>query len=164
MTINERFNKIIKALSGGNKSAFANTIGVAPSVIDNIVGKRQGNPSFEVLEKVSAIAEINLEWLIADRGEPFDFRSEDEKKQPGRRSSEIELKLLDILSQKDLTIRQQAEELGQLREQLAQARREIERLEKEKNENIIAQVHTQTAPAVAPWVAFAFLTVFFRAL
>ena len=42
MTINERFNKIIKALFGGNKSAFANTIGVAPSVIDNIVGKRQG--------------------------------------------------------------------------------------------------------------------------
>ena len=77
MTINERFNKIIKALFGGNKSAFANTIGVAPSVIDNIVGKRQGNPSFEVLEKVSAIAEINLEWLIADWGEPFDFRSED---------------------------------------------------------------------------------------
>ena len=150
MTINERFNKIIKALFGGNKSAFANTIGVAPSVIDNIVGKRQGNPSFEVLEKVSAIAEINLEWLIADRGEPCDCRSEDEKKQPGRRSSEIELKLLDILSQKDLTLRQQAEELGQLREQLAQARREIERLEKEQNENIIAQVHTQTAPAVAP--------------
>lgn len=150
MTINERFNKIIKVLFGGNKSAFASAIGVTPSVIDNIVGKRQGNPSFEVLEKVSALAEINLDWLIADRGEPFDFRSEAEKSQTARRSSEIELKLLDILDQKDLTIRQQAEELGQLREQLAQARREIEQLRSGKNENIIAQAHTQTAPAVAP--------------
>lgn len=148
MTINERFNKIIKALFGGNKSAFANAIGVTPSVIDNIVGKRQGNPSFEVLEKVSAIAEINLDWLIADRGEPFDFRSEDEKKQPGRRSSEIELKLLDILNQKDLIIRQQAEELGQLREQLAQARREIERLEKEKNAATSHHVPSQTEVAL----------------
>ena len=148
MTINERFNKIIKALFGGNKSAFANAIGVTPSVIDNIVGKRQGNPSFEVLEKVSAITEINLDWLIADRGEPFDFRSEDEKKQPGRRSSEIELKLLDILNQKDLIIRQQAEELGQLREQLAQARHEIERLEKEKNAATSHHVPSQTEVAL----------------
>jgi transcriptional regulator with XRE-family HTH domain len=136
MSINERFNKIIKTLFGGNKSAFANAIGVTPSVVDNIVGKRQGNPSFEVIEKVSSIAEINLDWLIADRGEPFNFQGEAKKAQTPRHSSEFELKLLDILSQKDLTIRQQAEELGQLREQLAQARREIEQVKAEKNESM----------------------------
>ncbi len=69
MSINERFSQIINALFKGNKSAFAAAIGVTPSVVDNIVGKRQGKPSFEVVEKVSALAEINIDWLITGKGE-----------------------------------------------------------------------------------------------
>ncbi len=69
MSINERFNQIIAALFNGNKSAFASAIGVTPSVVDNIVGKRQGKPSFDVVEKVSALAEINVDWLITGNGE-----------------------------------------------------------------------------------------------
>jgi SOS-response transcriptional repressor LexA len=69
MTINERFDQIIGTLFKGNKSAFANAIGVTPSVVDNIVGKRQGKPSFDVVEKVSALAEINIDWLITDKGD-----------------------------------------------------------------------------------------------
>ncbi len=69
MTINERFDQIIGTLFKGNKSAFANTIGVTPSVVDNIVGKRQGKPSFDVVEKVSALAEINIDWLITGKGD-----------------------------------------------------------------------------------------------
>lgn len=68
MTINERFNSIIKDLFGGNKSAFASAIGVTPSVVENIVGKRGGKPSFDVLEKVCALAQINAEWLIKGKG------------------------------------------------------------------------------------------------
>lgn len=71
MTINERFEKIIRLIYAGNKSAFAKAIGVTPSVVENIVGKRQGNPSFDVLEKVSAIAQINIEWLITGEGDMF---------------------------------------------------------------------------------------------
>lgn len=69
MTINERFDQIIGTLFKGNKSAFANAIGVTPSVVDNIVGKRQGKPSFDVVEKVSALAEINIDWLIIGKGD-----------------------------------------------------------------------------------------------
>ena len=69
MTINERFDQIIGTLFKGNKSAFANEIGVTPSVVDNIVGKRQGKPSFDVVEKVSALAEINIDWLITGKGD-----------------------------------------------------------------------------------------------
>jgi phage repressor protein C with HTH and peptisase S24 domain len=69
MTINERFEQIIGTLFKGNKSAFANAIGVTPSVVDNIVGKRQGKPSFDVVEKVSALAEINIDWLITGKGD-----------------------------------------------------------------------------------------------
>lgn len=68
MDINSRFDQIIAALFKGNKSAFASAVGITPSVVDNIVGKRQGKPSFEVLEKVSALAEINIEWLITGNG------------------------------------------------------------------------------------------------
>ena len=42
MTINERMNHIIKELYGGNKRAFANAIGVSATVIENVVGTRQG--------------------------------------------------------------------------------------------------------------------------
>ena len=69
MSINERFSQIITALFNGNKSAFASAIGVTPSVVDNIVGKRQGKPSFDVVEKVSALAEININWLITGKGD-----------------------------------------------------------------------------------------------
>lgn len=69
MTINERFDQIIGTLFKGNKSAFANAIGVTPSVVDNIVGKRQGKPSFDVVEKVSALAEMNIDWLITGKGD-----------------------------------------------------------------------------------------------
>ena len=68
MSINERFSQMISALYKGNKSAFASAIGVTPSVVDNIVGKRQGKPSFEVVEKVSALAELNIDWLITGKG------------------------------------------------------------------------------------------------
>lgn len=76
MGINERFDQIIGTLFKGNKSAFANAIGVTPSVVDNIVGKRQGKPSFDVVAKVSALAEVDLDWLITGKGEML------KKKQP----------------------------------------------------------------------------------
>ncbi|MEZ3550261.1 S24 family peptidase [uncultured Duncaniella sp.] len=69
MTINQRFERIILSLFSGNKSSFASAIGVTPSVVDNIVGKRQGKPSFEVLQKLSAIEEINIEWVVTGMGD-----------------------------------------------------------------------------------------------
>ncbi len=126
MTVNERFGKIIRVLYGGNKSAFASAIGVTPSVVDNIVGKRQGKPSFDVVEKVSALAEVNISWLITGRGEPFDF-SNDEEQASGTSSSAPPIeqkgdmvdKLLAIIQDKDKIIREQAEEIGQLRERIS---------------------------------------------
>lgn len=44
-------------------------IGVTPTVIENVVGTRQGKPSFDVLEKVCANANISAEWLMSGRGE-----------------------------------------------------------------------------------------------
>lgn len=72
MTIQDRLNEIIKLLYSGNKRAFANAVGISPTVVENIVGKRQGNPSFEVIQKIiSSNANINTEWLIMGYGEMF---------------------------------------------------------------------------------------------
>lgn len=78
MTINERFETIIKVLFGGNKRAFALHIGVSPTVVENVVGTRRGKPSFDFLEKVCSNANISAEWLLMGTGDMvmdmFEFR------------------------------------------------------------------------------------------
>lgn len=64
MTINERFEIIIKILFNGNKRAFAKNVGISPTVVENIVGSRKGKPSYDVLEKVCANTNISAEWML----------------------------------------------------------------------------------------------------
>jgi hypothetical protein len=68
MNINSRFNKIINTCYSGNKRSFALSVGISPSVVENVVGQRSGKPSFDVLEKVCANANINPEWLLTGSG------------------------------------------------------------------------------------------------
>lgn len=68
MTINERFSELIKTLYKGNKRAFATAIGVSATVVENVVGKRQGKPSYDVIDNVCAKANISPEWLLTGRG------------------------------------------------------------------------------------------------
>jgi hypothetical protein len=69
MTINERFKIIINELYLNNKRSFAIAIGVNPTVVENVVGKRGGNPSYDVIEKVlSANANIDANWLLTGTG------------------------------------------------------------------------------------------------
>lgn len=67
--ISDRIEALITHFCKGNKSLFAQQIGVTPSVIGNITGERKGNPSFEVIQKVlDAFASVNPDWFILDRG------------------------------------------------------------------------------------------------
>lgn len=68
MTINERVNTIITELYNGNKRAFSIYIGVSPTVIENVVGTRQGKPSYDVLKKICAKANISGDWLLTGDG------------------------------------------------------------------------------------------------
>lgn len=68
MTINNRIEQIIEKLYKGNKRAFATAIGVAPTVIQNVVGTRQGKPSYGLLEKICAIESISIAWVITGEG------------------------------------------------------------------------------------------------
>lgn len=66
--INGRFAEIIDRLYLGNKRAFAQQVGISPTVIENVVGTRQGKPSYDVLEKICANANISAEWLLSGKG------------------------------------------------------------------------------------------------
>ena len=69
MTINDRFKEIINNLYNGNQASFAKAIDVSPTVIANVVGKRQGKPSYDVIEKICANANISPSWLLIGEGE-----------------------------------------------------------------------------------------------
>ena len=68
MTVNDRFQAIIDSRYNGNKAAFAKAIGISPTVVENVVGARRGKPSFEVLSKICANANISEAWLLSGEG------------------------------------------------------------------------------------------------
>lgn len=70
-TINDRYKTIIKEVFGGNKSLFAKSIGVTPSVLEYIVGKNTGKPSYSLIEKTLKIEGLSADWLILGRGSMF---------------------------------------------------------------------------------------------
>ena len=80
MITKERFDILIKHFADGNKREFASKVDVAPTVIENIVGKRQSNPSFMVLQKIlCAFENINPNWLIAGKGEMLKSEEKEQK-------------------------------------------------------------------------------------
>lgn len=141
----ERLKQYID-LKGLTVAAFERSIGMANASFGKSL-KKGGGIGTDKLENILTIyPDISPMWLLRGVGEMLLPDPEHPEKQHQAAPSF----LLDMIKEKDQIIREQSEELGQLREQLAQARRKIEQLRSEKNENIIAQVHTQTAPAVAP--------------
>lgn len=67
--INDRIEALITHFCKGNKSLFAQKIGVRPSVIGNITGERKGNPSFELVQKIlDAFVSVSPDWFVLDKG------------------------------------------------------------------------------------------------
>jgi hypothetical protein len=134
-TINQRFEKLISELFGGNKSKFCRAIGVKPSVIGNMLGERKGNPSFDVIQKIIyTIVEISPEWLLTGKGAMFRDTNDDKastfsdekttRKQQTKTPtpppsttlalSEREVLMQEQLAQKDKEIRALNREVGAL--------------------------------------------------
>ena len=66
-SIQERMKQLVDAI--GTKNSFGKAIGVNPSVIGNIVGRRLSKPSLELIEKIMRkFPDVNLEWLILGKG------------------------------------------------------------------------------------------------
>lgn len=158
MTINERFETIIKVLFNGNKRAFALHIGVSPTVVENVVGTRRGKPSFDFLEKVCANANISAEWLLMGKGEmlmdmfefrktPMVFHSDPERyiEEKDNKSDEIDTSQISpesdskVEHDKDANevllklLKDKDESIGNLREEIGRLKERIAQLEREKN-------------------------------
>lgn len=138
--INERMKQLINAVSNGNKRAFSQLVGVTPTVIENIVGTRQGKPGYELLEKIAfSIENINLDWLFTGRGTMFSDSTDQQVISPISTSSDaIVLRLMEKLDEKDDQIthlqselRTMEKNLGNLKAQLAhyQPENKIDQLE-----------------------------------
>ena len=70
-TVNQRINFLIDSLESGNKSAFANKLGVKSGVVGDWVGGRLNKPGYDALLKIlEAYPSVNAEWLMKGHGEP----------------------------------------------------------------------------------------------
>lgn len=60
-----------------NQNSFAKRLGVAPTVIYNLIKGRKNNPSFELINKILlSFDNINAAWLMLGTGEPISTTSE----------------------------------------------------------------------------------------
>lgn len=125
--ISDRIEALITHFCKGNKSLFAQQIGVTPSVIGNITGERKGNPSFEVIQKVlDAFASVNPDWFILDRGSMLrDSKNPEEttmdhgtEKVQSTSSDTIALRMMDKLDEKDNIIKEKDAKIDQLQSEL----------------------------------------------
>ena len=159
MTINERFEWIIQILFKGNKRAFAKAVGISPTVVENIVGTRKGNPSYDVLCKVCANTNISAEWILfgdetSRFSDIFTFRKELEIPAPylNEDGSEGEMKTFfeirhseaepqprqvdnsDLVEHLTAQLKDKEDQIGSLHEKLGRLKERNEQLQKEKQQ------------------------------
>jgi hypothetical protein len=118
MNIKDRYDALIVHFANKNKSAFAKKIKVSPTVLENIVGTRQTNPSFEVLQKtLFAFEEVNAAWLITGKGDMLIEKHDVTFSNPDF--------ILALLKEKDKELTKMAKEVGSLQEQLKHLKSKI---------------------------------------
>lgn len=72
-TVNQRISEIISELKI-TKNSFADKLGVAGSVIYNIINNRN-KPGFDLLAKIVSLFDVNPEYLIVGKGNIFSSKS-----------------------------------------------------------------------------------------
>jgi plasmid maintenance system antidote protein VapI len=127
-----------------NKSALAESLRVKPSKFSEILNGRM-KVGIDMIAIMCDFYNISPDWILMSRGNNLFRTSElpaycvDDEKwikkiSPSEPKKEIENQdssfapLLKLISEKDITIREQAEEIGQLKEQVRQLTIEKERL------------------------------------
>lgn len=122
--ISTRFIEVINALitSGkvANKKAFATAVGCSTSMITEIA-KGRSNVGVSALQNTVLQYCVDATWLLTGQGEMFAV----EAQTAGDQAADHLLMMM--IEKKDAVIQQQAEELGQLREQVVQLRRRLEK-------------------------------------
>lgn len=115
MTIKEKILAYLD-FKGIKRADFFEAMGIAPSNF-------KGNAKYSELggDKIAKILtaynDLSSDWLLLDRGEMI--RNQIENQTSPISNSKLEDKLLELLQEKDKIIREQAEEIGQLRERIS---------------------------------------------
>ncbi|SDC53872.1 hypothetical protein [Williamwhitmania taraxaci] len=133
MTIQDRFRLIINDLYSGNKRAFAKSIGVAATVIENVVGSRKGNPSFEVIQKIIfANANIDPRWLLTGEGKMlFGIVASESSVNTNESSNKQNIVYKELLADREKKIEEKEAELREAYKEIGRLESTIDQLKKD---------------------------------
>ena len=106
------------------KTAIAKMLGIKPSTFTEILKGRM-NASSDLMALLTSDYGVSATWLLVGTGEMF--VSEEPQPQNSSSAEPMVDKLLGIIDKKDDIIRQQAEDIGQLRAELAQLKQRLQK-------------------------------------
>lgn len=112
-------NELLRQGKVSDKKAFASTVGCSTSMITEI-SKGRSNVGTSVLQNTVQTYGVSATWLLTGMGEMFS----NEVKSSGDPMLD---RLMDMIEKKDDLIRQQAEEIGQLRAQVEQLKKKLQK-------------------------------------
>lgn len=68
--INDRMERLVNEMFGGNKAAFARKIGITPALLSNYLGnQRRSKPSVDMAAKIVTTLNVDARWLLTGEGE-----------------------------------------------------------------------------------------------
>lgn len=120
----EVLNELLKRGCLPDKKAFALSVGCSTSMITEI-SKGRSNVGVSVLQNTVQNYGVSATWLLVGTGEMF--VSNEPQPQNSSSAEPMVDKLLGIIDKKDDIIRQQAEDIGQLRSELAQLKQRLQK-------------------------------------
>lgn len=127
-TINERIKLLINEKAGGKNTVFADKLVVSEA---NIRSYLKGvMPKADILEKIVISYDVNAMWLLTGLGYySLPNQPEDTPKPLTDQSalSDFFRQYEPYIQRKDAKIIQQAEEIGRLREQIAQLKQRLQK-------------------------------------
>lgn len=120
----EVLNELLKRGCLPDKKAFASSVGCSTSMITEI-SKGRSNVGVSVLQNTVQNYGVSATWLLVGTGDMF--VNEEADAHNDSNAEPMVDKLLGIIDKKDDIIRQQAEDVGQLRAELAQLKLRLQK-------------------------------------
>lgn len=129
MTIKEKILSYLDE-TGKVKADFYKAIGASPSNFKG-VGKASALSSDKIALILKLYPDLSPDWLLNDIGDMI--RQTNGSSVVAQQPKTLEDKILSLLGQKDDTIREQAEEIGELRERIRQLEQRLGKIADDAN-------------------------------
>lgn len=125
MTVKEKILLYLDS-KGVRKNEVFESIGLAPSNFKG-AAKTSALGSDKLVKILTLCPDLSVDWLLFDKGEMIKRDTEPTLSSNLTTTNSIEDKLLSMIQEKDSVIREQAEEIGRLREQIHHMRQRFEK-------------------------------------